>query len=74
MLRKHGDRIKEKLDTIISDENRKGYNAGLGKAVEVLHDTKDTAKTKTTGHQESKNAGDKKNLETWSNDLFEEGE
>lgn len=54
MFGKHGAKILKKIDTTISESNRKGFNAATKKAVDALHKTDDEIATKKTGHHAEK--------------------
>lgn len=73
MLGKFGNKIAESFNNRASVENRKGHNAAVDKATSALHKTKASAQKKSTGHQ-NQSSGTRKNFESWSDDLFEDGD
>ena len=54
MFGKHGAKILKKIDTTISESNRKGFNVATKKAVDALHKTDDEIAAKKTGHHAEK--------------------
>lgn len=71
MLEKFGKKIAENYSNTASEQNRKGHNEAVDKSTGALHKTKASAQKSTVGHQKTEGSGDKKNFETWTDDLFE---
>jgi hypothetical protein len=54
MLGKHGAKILKKIDSTISEQNRKGFNAATKKSIDALHNIDDNLGSKKSGHQPAK--------------------
>jgi hypothetical protein len=54
MMGKFGDKITKKLNSMISESNREGFNKATQKQLDALHKTEDEASKKNTGHNEAK--------------------
>lgn len=54
MLGKHGAKILNKINSTLTEQNRKGFNAATKKSIDALHNIDDNLGSKKSGHQQAK--------------------
>lgn len=67
MLARFGKKIAENIKAEMSEQNRKGHNAALGKATSTLHNSKQSAQQGSSGKQQQ-SRGDAKNFDDWKDE------
>lgn len=72
MFSKYGSKIMKKIETSLSEQNRKGYNAATRKALDALHKTDEGKGTqRKSGHEPEKKATDTGSKPKWDDKDFE---
>lgn len=70
MLRKYGDKILKKIESTVSESNRKGYNSALKKSTDALHKVDNELGESKSGHETTKKVSSGGKAK-WSNDEIE---